>query len=470
MIPSTLRHLPRWLAIILAALLLLTAGYVLAQEEYTVYVDQTPIQVRGHFETVTEVLAAGDIAWQVGDSIAPPLEAAITPATAIQVRRAKSVTIRTESGSQVYRTHQSRLGAFLRDQGLEVARADQVSADGRALTWRQLESEPVPQVLEIGRFHTVTLLDNGQQSVLRTAAQTVGQVLHEANITLYAADGVEPPAGTWVVPDMRITIQRSNPLTIYVDGRIVQTRSYHANPLDVLAEAGIGLVGYDYTRPGPETPLMAGSIIEVIRVTEDFRLQDTSLPFETLWQATDNLEIDTVGLLQAGEPGIQRQRIRVRYENGVETAQTVDGEWLARPPVPAIMGYGTQIVIRSLPTEQGEIAYWRKVRMRVTAYTAASSGRSLDDPDYGRTASGYQATKGIVAVDPTIIPFRSYVYVPGYGVGYAGDTGGGVKGRWIDLGYDEHNFEWWAGYVDVYYLAPPPAADKINYRLPTWLP
>ncbi|MEZ4646658.1 MAG: hypothetical protein R3E31_28695 [Chloroflexota bacterium] len=67
--------------------------------------------------------------------------------------------------------------------------------------------------------------------------------------------------------------------------------------------------------------------------------------------------------------------------------------------------------------------------MRVTSYTAASSGKEPGDPGYGRTASGLPAGFGIVAVDRNVVPFRSSVFVPGYGVGYAGDTGGGVRGR-----------------------------------------
>ena len=75
-----------------------------------------------------------------------------------------------------------------------------------------------------------------------------------------------------------------------------------------------------------------------------------------------------------------------------------------------------------------------------------------------------------MAVDKTIVPFESWVYVPGYGPGYAGDTGGGIIGGWIDLGYYPYNFVPWSGYTDVYYLAPAPPADEINYRLPETLP
>jgi hypothetical protein len=56
--------------------------------------------------------------------------------------------------------------------------------------------------------------------------------------------------------------------------------------------------------------------------------------------------------------------------------------------------------------------------------------------------------------------------VPGYGVAFAGDTGGGIKGRFIDLGYDEGALKSWRGTVDVYYLGPPPAAEDIRWVLP----
>jgi 3D (Asp-Asp-Asp) domain-containing protein len=76
----------------------------------------------------------------------------------------------------------------------------------------------------------------------------------------------------------------------------------------------------------------------------------------------------------------------------------------------------------------------------------------------------------VVAIDPNVVPFQSEVFVPGYGVAVAGDTGGGIRGRWIDLGWDADNYESWTGHVDVYYLAPVPSADKINYLIPSVVP
>lgn len=455
----------------LVVLLVITAaGYLAVRPAYAVYVDGETVTVSGSYEQVADVISAAGITVRAEDRVTPALNAPAEPDSAIQVTRARAVTVRTEEGTRTLWTHQPTLAAFLAEAGVHVQRTDQISADGSAVPFKALNETAVPEVVEIGRFMTIAIHEGQQRQTLRTAAQTVGGALQEAGVTLYAADGVEPPLGNWLEPGMEIRVQRSMPLTIKVDGRLVNTRSHHRNARDVLAEAGIGLVGQDYVRPGPETPLQANDIIEVIRVTEDFRIEDENIPFETGWQPSDQLELDTRARLQAGVPGILRRRIRVRYENGTKVDETPDAEWVAREPVDEIMGYGTNVVVRSIETPGGYYEYWRKVRMRVTSYTAASSGKAPDHPAYGITASGLRAGTGIVAVDPNVVPFRSWVYVPGYGTGFAGDTGGGVKGRWIDLGYDQSEYQSWSGYVDVYYLTPVPEPDDINYLIPTWLP
>ena len=449
---------------------ILVTAWALSQTTYTVYVDGQMVRVEGEYETVAELLAAANIPTRPEDIIEPGPTSPITPDTPVRVQHARPISLRNSAGTHIYYTHQPNLGAFLNEIGLIIQRTDQVYADGLILSFNQIGPSPLPATLEIGNFLTITIHDGAQQRTVRTAVQTVGAALQEAGITLYAADGVEPPPGSWLTPDLHIFIERSQPYTVLVDGRTIQTRSHSRSVLAVLAETGIGLVGFDYTRPDNNTLLQSGQVIEVIRVTEDFRLVDTPVPYETLWQATDQSEIDTRILLQAGVPGIQRQRVRVRYENGVEVSQQVDGEWLAAAPVNEIIGYGTKIVIRVLDTPDGPVEYWRVVRMRVTSYTAASSGKEPGDPGYGITASGVPAGTGVVAIDRSVVPFRSYVYVPGYGIGYAGDTGGGVRGRWIDLGYYEEEYVGWSGYVDVYYLTPAPPSDRINYLLPTALP
>jgi 3D (Asp-Asp-Asp) domain-containing protein len=61
--------------------------------------------------------------------------------------------------------------------------------------------------------------------------------------------------------------------------------------------------------------------------------------------------------------------------------------------------------------------------------TVSAIGYSLR----GRTASGLPVGHGIVAVDPSVIPFGTRMYVPGYGEAVAADSGSAIRGNVIDL-------------------------------------
>lgn len=71
------------------------------------------------------------------------------------------------------------------------------------------------------------------------------------------------------------------------------------------------------------------------------------------------------------------------------------------------------------------------------SWTMQASAYSSSEPGIGdRTATGLPVRDGIVAVDPSVIPLGSYVYVEGYGFALAADTGGSIKGARIDVYID----------------------------------
>ena len=51
----------------------------------------------------------------------------------------------------------------------------------------------------------------------------------------------------------------------------------------------------------------------------------------------------------------------------------------------------------------------------------------------GKTALGIPVGRGVVAVDPKLIPLGTRLHVPGYGRSIAADVGVAIKGRIIDL-------------------------------------
>ncbi len=75
--------------------------------------------------------------------------------------------------------------------------------------------------------------------------------------------------------------------------------------------------------------------------------------------------------------------------------------------------------------------------MVATAYYAFGKGGN-DINGNGITAIGLRARKGIVAVDPRIIPLGTKLYVPGYGEALAADTGGWIRGNRVDLCFETY--------------------------------
>ena len=83
----------------------------------------------------------------------------------------------------------------------------------------------------------------------------------------------------------------------------------------------------------------------------------------------------------------------------------------------------------SAPAESSQSG--KGMTVSATAYTAFCAGCS------GITATGLDLISNpnqkVIAVDPTVIPLGSKVWVEGYGEAIAGDTGGAIKGNKIDV-------------------------------------
>ncbi|MEE3896046.1 3D domain-containing protein [Priestia megaterium] len=83
------------------------------------------------------------------------------------------------------------------------------------------------------------------------------------------------------------------------------------------------------------------------------------------------------------------------------------------------------------PAESSQQASGKSMTVEATAYTANCAGCS------GTTATGVDLkanpNQKVIAVDPSVIPLGSKVYVEGYGEAVAADTGGAIKGNRIDV-------------------------------------
>ncbi|MGN4822104.1 3D domain-containing protein [Bacillus cereus group sp. MYBK139-2] len=77
---------------------------------------------------------------------------------------------------------------------------------------------------------------------------------------------------------------------------------------------------------------------------------------------------------------------------------------------------------------------WRKINVQATAYSTYEAGDKLAGQWQGLTATGTSVRWGVIAVDPSVIPLGSKVYIPQFNQTFtAEDTGNAIKGNIIDI-------------------------------------
>ncbi len=444
----TTSPLPILITVLIVFAALIAAGlYVVSAQSVVVSMDDQRVTTRTHQTNVRALLSEAGVYLEKEDVVSPGLDSPIRAGMIISVAKAHPVLIEIDGQTQRVLTHKTAPQDILAENNITLAEHDIFDTDDPA----------TPRYIRVVRARTIKLIDNTQSRDLLTAARTVGEALAEAKIALYVADSVMPDPSMALSDDTTITIERSTPITIRVDGRTLVTRTHGKTISAALAESGIALVGLDSSDPLPDQPIKPEMTIHVTRVSEADEVQRTELPFKHITQSDSTLDLDMRRVIQAGQAGVQEVHVRVRREDGVEVSRSAPQSWAVQPPHDEIDAIGTRVTIKTLETPNGTLHYWRVIKMRAASYKPSSTGTAAVDPLYGITASGQKLRKGIVAVDPALIPLGTPLYIPNYGEAVAGDTGGGVKGRVIDLGYSDNDYQEWSGSVDVYLLAPAPA-------------
>ncbi|MBM2827303.1 MAG: uncharacterized protein HW403_1367, partial [Dehalococcoidia bacterium] len=269
--------------------------------------------------------------------------------------------------------------------------------------------------IKVQRARRVYLHQGDLEESVYTTQERVEDILTNHQIALYPEDLVSPALATPVTEGLHVYIQRSKSLTLKVDGPAHQLRTRASSVGELLAQQGITVGPIDRLSPGSGIPIKEGVTIELVRVKEEIKVLEEPIAFREEQRANPDLELDTYQVARWGRPGVLKRSLKLVYEDGVEVKRTKEREWVEEEALNTINEYGTKIVVRTLNTPQGSVSYWRRVRLYATWYTAATSGKTRGDPAYGITRSGLWATHGIVAVDPTVIPMFTKMYIPGYG-------------------------------------------------------
>ena len=371
-----------------------------------------------------------------------------TSPTVIILDKAKVITLQT---------NERDLSALLSQAGIVLHPNDRVLLNGIPVSIDQ-PITTYPITLQVRRAVPIIIDTPEGEKQMPSSAWTVGEALQEASIWLRAGDRITPSLNSPISnPSITIYQLPSHALSITTNGRTITTSSSAQTVGEALAEAGIPLIGLDYSVPAEDELLPADGQIRVVRVTESLQLAQKPIPFESELQASADVPLDQTQIMQPGEPGLTVQRIRIRYEDAEEISRVTEDETLVRPPKTRILAYGTKVEVKTATVDGVQIEYWRAVQMYATSYSPCRSGT---DECHSGTSSGKSLQKGMVGLRQSwyLAMQGQRLYIPGYGFATVEDVCGGCVGRpWIDLGYSDKNFEPWHSWVTVYFLTPVPA-------------
>jgi len=365
-----------------------------------------------------------------------------------------SITIIDNNSVITLQTDENTPSAILAQAGISLNPNDRVLLNGLSVS----PDQPIDQssaTLQIRRAITINVSSPQGEQQIQTSAFAVGEALQEAGIQLSSKDQVVPSLNS-PISNTSISITTSQPLRIAVDGKVLQIQSSARTVGEALAEAGIPLLGLDQAIPSENEALPSDGNIKVVRVSESVLLAQKPIPFESELVASADIPLDQNQILQPGENGLSVQRIRIRYEDGVEVSRVTEEETMVRPPEKRVLGYGTKIEIKTATVDGMQIEYWRAVQMYATSYSPCRSG---GDRCYSGTSSGKKLAKGMVGLRYSwyLNMGGQPLYIPGYGYATVEDVCGGCVGKpWVDLGYGDDDYQQWSSWVTVYFLTPVP--------------
>lgn len=303
----------------------------------------------------------------------------------------------------------------------------------------------------------------GKHIVVRTMKNTVYEALEQNGITVRSCDYISMPLDTRLqsMKVNEIKIKRAVPVSIFADGREFPVMTWRDTVEEVLANSPVKPTGLDrLDGVSLNDGIKKDMAIKIIRVKENIITENESIPYQTLKRKNERLNAGTERVVKNGQEGVREKQFKVVTEDGREISRNLLKDTVALAPVNMIMEFGT---VLNHKTARGDVLRYKSVLdMRATAYTASfrDTGKSPGDPGFGITRTGIRARKGVIAVDPRVIPLGTRVYVevagniPDYGYAVAADTGGAIKGKLIDLYYDSQNFvdQWGCRRVKVYIL------------------
>lgn len=284
-------------------------------------------------------------------------------------------------------------------------------------------------VVLIKRNEVTVFIDGEEYTSFTTLKNDSAAWLELAGIALYDGDEM-------TLDGTDVYITRAFFVNISADGMQTALKTSPATVREVLKSAEIEVSDGDIVNPTLDTVLLGDSQIEINRVSTATVTETQTVEFSIERVNTDELYVGQTKVKTKGENGKKEYAYSITYVDGKETERTLVSEKTVKEPVDKVILVGTKkkpvVSTASTPTE-----YKAVYTMKATAYTYGEDGGN-------RTATGIRPYRGVVAVDPSVIPLGSKLYIETsdgsfvYGNAVAADTGGAIKGNRVDIFFESN--------------------------------
>ncbi len=256
-------------------------------------------------------------------------------------------------------------------------------------------------------------------------------------------------------------------VNIFADGNnyVVRAKGSVADAIDA---AGIEVDDNDLINVGLSEPLNASTNIVINRVEYVTEVKLEAIEYATEYKEDDSYVIGFSKVLVDGEEGELAKTICHTYVDGKLASSDIVSTEVTEEPVDEVIVQGTAEVnpIAAMSISQLDVPDYLALDENgvPTSYSNVLTGKSCAysaNPS-AKTASGRQVKVGYVAVDPSIIPYGTELYIVStdgkyvYGYAVAADTGTALlDGRiLVDLFMESYDAscDWGAKQVNIYIL------------------
>jgi uncharacterized protein YabE (DUF348 family) len=354
-----------------------------------------------------------------------------------------TVALTLDGQEKIIKTHADTIQDIFDELEISLGEEDylSVAADTKVQDNLEIEWKPAKQV---------QLVDDKSKKTYWTASDTIKEFLEEQKIVLKEHDKLTPDLNTEIKDDLEIDIQRAFPVKVVVGGKEQEEWSTSTTVADFLSQQGIELQDMDRVEPALTETVSSDTLVKVIRVEKVTDVVEEPIKFATVTKNDQSLEKGKQKVVTTGQEGLMEKKYEVILEDGKEVSRELISETKVRDKQDKVVAMGTKVIATqvsrsaSAPKSSGKEFY-----VNSTAYTANCNGCS------GVTATGVNLKSNpnakVIAVDPSVIPLGTKVYVEGYGYAVASDTGGAIRGNKIDVFFPSKSqaYQWGTRRVKV---------------------